>query len=512
MSSPNAPAYRALEKTFQKLNRYGHLAAIAGWDQATMMPEGGAEARAEALAEIRVLSHSTLSSEKTKQLLDAAQGEPLDAIERASLREMRRDWNQAALLPESLVERKSLAGSRCEHAWREQRPANDWAGFLKNFEPVVSASREEGEILSQAFGMSRYDALMSNFEPGVSSAQLDQIFGGVKMWLPDLVKKAIERQANETVIEAVGPFPVEAQRELGLDVMRLLGFDFNRGRLDVSAHPFCGGVPTDTRITTVYKPDDFAFALMGVIHETGHARYEQALPKKLAGLPVGRARSMGLHESQSLAFEMQLGTGPEFLSVISPMLIQRFGDQAAFEPENLARLYTRVTASARRLDADELTYPAHIILRYEIERDLINGAIEARDIPALWDEKMMSYLGVDTRGDHANGAMQDIHWTDGSFGYFPSYTLGAMSAAQFMSCVRAQTPDFDQRVRGGDFSPMMSWLEANIWSQASRWETPDLMRRATGEELNERHFKEHLERRYMGGAAPELKKTRVSAP
>ena len=320
----------------------------------------------------------------------------------------------------------------------------------------------------------------------------------VKTWLPGLVRQAREKQANEPVIAPSGPFMVDRQRALGLEVMGLLGFDFEAGRLDISTHPFCGGVAEDVRITTRYREDDFTQSLTGVIHETGHARYQQRLPRELAHLPLGTARSAGIHESQSLSFEMQIARSPAFLSVIAPLLRKHLGDQPAFAPENLARLFTRVRPGYIRVNADELTYPAHIILRCEIERALVAGAIEADDIPALWDEKMQAYLGLDTRGNFQNGCMQDIHWTDGSFGYFPSYTLGAMYAAQYFASMRRQHADLDRRIAAGDLSKVFDWLDANIWSQASRWETDELVRRATGEPLNPVHFRAHLERRYLG--------------
>jgi carboxypeptidase Taq len=236
---------------------------------------------------------------------------------------------------------------------------------------------------------------------------------------------------------------------------------------------------------------------MGVIHETGHARYEQNLPRERVQLPVGRARSMGIHESQSLSFEMQLGRSAAFVQALAPLLHKHLGTQSAFAPDNLARLLTRVQPGFIRVDADELTYPAHIILRFEIERALIDGAIEAEDIPALWDEKMQAYLGLDTRGNYRNGCLQDIHWPSGSFGYFPSYTLGAMYAAQYFASMRAQHPDLDARIAAGDLSPVFDWLRTHIWSQASLWPTDELVQRATGEVLNPAHFRAHLERRYL---------------
>jgi len=493
----NLPAYDALTTTFTRLYHYQHLAAIVSWDQAAMMPPKGNEARGAALAELDVLLHQTLTDKSLPTLLEAASQEQLDAAQRANLREMHRDWEHASLLSDQLVQAKSLAGSRCEHAWRTQRKANDWSGFLENFRPVVKLAREEAHVLAQANGVGCYDALMDKYEPGSCSADIDVIFGTIKTWLPDLIGKAGAKQVNETVIQADGPFAVERQRALGLELMGLLGFDFDAGRLDISSHPFCGGVAEDVRITTRYSENDFMRSMMGIVHETGHARYEQNLPRASVQLPLGRARSMGIHESQSLSFEMQLGRNPAFLTLISPLVKKHLGDQRAFDCDNLARLYTRVKPGFIRVDADELTYPAHIILRYEIERALIDGDIEAEDIPALWDEKMMAYLGLDSRGDYQNGCLQDIHWTGGSFGYFPSYTLGAMYAAQYFASIRQAHSDLDQRIAAGDLSAVFDWLNDHIWSQASRWETKELVQRATGEALNPAHFRRHLENRYL---------------
>ena len=490
-------AYQHAVTVFTRLYRYQHLAAIAGWDQAAMMPPQGNDARGAAMAELQVLMHATLTDPQLKLWLDAAEQQDLAPTHRASLREMRRSWQHANLLPASLVEAKALAGSRCEHAWRAQRKANDWQGFLGNFREVVALSRQEAQLLAEATGKRPYDALLDKYEPGMSSAEVERIFGDVKSWLPGLIRQVMDKQAGEQLIAAQGPFAVDSQRALGVEIMGLLGFDFDAGRLDVSVHPFCGGVAEDVRITTRYRDDDFMQSMMGIVHETGHARYEQRLPRERVHLPVGQARSMGIHESQSLSFEMQLGRSPDFLQLIAPLVKKHLGEQDAFDAANLARMYTRVRPGFIRVDADELTYPAHVILRYEIERALIEGDIEAEDIPALWDEKMMAYLGVDTRGNYRDGCLQDIHWTDGSFGYFPSYTLGAMYAAQYFAAIRRSVPDLEARIVAGDLSPVMEWLDANIWSQASRWETAELVQRATGETLNPAHFRAHLQARYL---------------
>lgn len=489
--------YQHLTRTFQRLSRFSHLSAIASWDMFAMMPPAGSQARSEALAELGVLQHQILTDKKMAEWLHNAEQEDLNDLEQANLREMTRHYQQAALLPERLVEAKSLAGSRCEHAWRTQRPNNDWQGFAVNLKEVVKLSREEAHIRAEAKGCSPYDALLDIFEPDMTSARLNELFGDLKSWLPTLLTQAVEKQASKNLSAPQGPFPIESQRQLGLETMKRLGFDFNAGRLDVSAHPFCGGVPEDVRITTRYNEHDLLSALFGVIHETGHARYEQNLPRSWLGQPVALARSTAIHESQSLFFEMQLARSDAFLQHLLPAVVEQFGPQPAFETAHFIAWNQRVKPGFIRIDADEVSYPAHVILRYEIERALIDGEIEVDDIPALWDEKMRHWLGLSTEGNYRDGCMQDIHWTDGGFGYFPSYTLGAMYAAQLMHAARNAMPDLESRIASGDFSPLFEWLRQNIWQHGSRFTTSQLIAQATGEELNSRYFREHLTSRYL---------------
>ncbi|QEL09895.1 carboxypeptidase M32 [Kushneria phosphatilytica] len=494
-------AYQQLSSLFQRLFHYEHLGAMAGWDQLTMMPTGGSDARAEAMAELEVLMHRTLTAPEVGEWLASADAESLDDAQRANLREMHRAWHDAVVLPERLVEARSLAGARCEQAWRRQRPDNDWAGFADNLREVVRLSREEATIRAEATGTSRYEALLNKFEPDMNVTELDRLFNDLRDGLPGLLAQVVERQRSSPAHTPEGPFDIEAQRRLGQETMRRLGFDFEHGRLDVSLHPFCGGVPEDVRLTTRYREDECLSSLMGIIHETGHARYEQNLPAPWRGQPLGRARSMSIHESQSLTFEMQLGRSEAFVRQLAPQLVAHFGNRPGFEVDNLVRLAQRVEPGLIRVDADEVSYPAHILLRYEIERALIEGEIEVDDIPALWDEKMQHYLGLETRGNYRDGPMQDIHWTDGSFGYFPTYSLGAMLAAQLMAAVRRDHPELDERLAAGEPGILFDWLKAQIWQQGSRFETPELIRRATGEPLDAGYYRRHLESRYLGEPA-----------
>ncbi|MGB5444597.1 MAG: carboxypeptidase M32 [Psychromonas sp.] len=490
--------YNKLSLHYKKIANFNHLAAVTSWDQAVMMPAGGNESRAQATAELSLHIHQLSTSPHLGELFAGAQEETLSEIESASLREMKAQWQKATVLPEKLVQAQSLAGSRCEHAWRRQRSENDWQGFAKNFAEVVLLSKEEAAIRSEACNKSPYDAMLDLYEPGISSAQLDGVFGDLTTWLPALTGEIQQQQASQSVINPTERYTTKQQNALGLDIMKMLEFDFNHGRLDISTHPFCGGTSQDVRITTRYDEADFVQSLMGIVHETGHARYEQGLPKTLQGLPVGEARSMGIHESQSLFFEMQLARSKEFIEQLVPLTLKHFPDNnpAVFAASNLHKIYTRVAPGLIRVDADEVTYPAHIILRYEIERDLINGDINYSDIPELWDLKMQKYLGLSTAGDYKNGCMQDIHWTDGSFGYFPSYTLGAMYAAQFMAAMKKQV-DVSGCISEQKLTPIFTWLGQNIWSKASLLSTSELVQQATGETLNSAIYQKHLQERYL---------------
>jgi carboxypeptidase Taq len=492
------PGYDALARTWARLYRINHLQSIASWDQAANMPPKGNEARALALAEIATIAHGLRTDPALRGHIERARDEPLDDLQRANLREIERDWFRANALPTALVERRMLATSRCEHAWRSQRPANDWAGFALNLKEVLAIAREEAQHLGEQAGLAPYDAMINKYEPGMRMQALDRIFGEVRQWLPGLIERVVRKQAGEAVTMPAGPFDRGAQRALCERVMRVLGFDFDAGRLDVSAHPFSGGVPEDVRLTTRFRDDEFVQSLMGTIHETGHGRYEQNLPRALLGQPVAEARSMGIHESQSLSFEMQVGCHPGFIAHIAPLVVEAFGAQPAFEPGNLQRALTRVQPGLIRVDADEVTYPAHVILRYEIERGLFDGSFEVDDIPALWDEKMKSLLGLDTRGNFGDGPMQDVHWAAGEFGYFPCYSLGAMYAAQWFAAMRRTLPTLDEDIAAGRLGPVFGWLRENIWQQGSRWTTDELAVRASGEVLNPAHFKAHLEKRYLG--------------
>ncbi len=473
--------------------------SILHWDLATLMPPGGAASRGDQLALLKAMRHGLITDPAMEDLLEAADADPdLDGWQRSNLREMRRVWSHATALSERQVEALSRAVSACETKWRAARADADFAAVLPELETVVALVRETAMAKSERLGLSPYDALLDEYEPEGRSSDIDRVFGDLEAFLPDFLAAVLEHQGRaETPRPPQGPFAVERQRELGVHFMERLGFDFHHGRLDISLHPFCGGTPDDVRITTRYDETDFTSALMGVLHETGHALYERGLPAEWRGQPVGQARGMAVHESQSLLIEMQVCRSPEFLG-FAAQIMRRFlgGTGPSWEADNLYRLYTRVEPGFIRVDADEVTYPAHVILRYNLERAMIGGDMEPADLPAAWNEGMKRLLGL-TPPDDRSGCLQDIHWYDGAWGYFPTYTLGAMTAAQFFGAAVGDEPAITPGIARGDFTALVCWLRDNIHAKGSSLSSRDLLVAATGRPLDPEIFKAHLKRRYL---------------
>lgn len=492
-------AYRELEKRFRRLSLIGDSLAMLHWDRSVMMPEGGAAARAEQIAALDVLAHELLCAHDMGELLaGAADCATLDTWQAANLREMRRRFMHGSALPARLVEARSRACAQSEMAWREARPKSDFAALLPFMQRVLDLTREAAQAKAAALDCAPYDALLDEYEPGGKSARIDRLFAELESFLPDLLGRVLEAQAGRApILPLEGPFPIEAQRLLGVQMMQAVGFDFGHGRLDVSLHPFTGGTPDDIRITTRYDEDDFALALMGVLHETGHAMYEAGLPAAWRHQPVGAARGMTLHESQSLLLEMQACRSREFIDFAAPKMRQAFDRSgAAWSADNLARLYTKVSPSFVRVDADEVTYPLHVILRYRLERALIGGDMKLADLPGAWNEGFKRYLGIEPPDDRL-GCLQDIHWPDGAWGYFPTYTLGALSAAQLFAAACRADPGIKPAITRGDFAPLYAWLRANVHSLGSLLTTDQLMERATGAPLGADAFHRHLSLRYL---------------
>jgi carboxypeptidase Taq len=496
-------AYSDLEEKYRRLAILGDATAMLHWDMAVMMPPGGAETRAEQLATLRVICHDLLADPALADLLDEAESDTagLDDWQTANLREMRRQWIHANALDARLVEAFSKICSTTDMVWRKARPDSDFAAVRPNLEEMLDLVREIAARKAAALGTTPYDALLDEFEPGGRAAEIDHVFDDLAGFLPDFIDRVIDHQA------AAGPaapfaadIPEDRQRALGHRIMEVLGFDFDHGRLDTSAHPFSSGAPDDLRITTRYSAADFTESLMGVIHETGHALYEHQLPADWRHQPVGQSRGMALHESQSLLMEMQACRSPEFIRFAAPLMREVLGGKGpAWSEDNIERHYRRVARSFIRVEADEVTYPAHVILRYRLERAMIAGDLAIADLPGAWNEAMTEMLGI-TPPDDRRGCLQDLHWYDGAWGYFPTYTLGAMIAAQLYAAADEADSDIRAGIGRGDFKPLLAWLKANVHGHGSRLSTTEVVTAATGRPLDPACFERHLAVRYLDGA------------
>lgn len=493
-------SYAALEAVFRRYNALRGAAAMLSWDNAAMLPENAGGPRGEQLAALAEVCHETITRPELGEFFARAEAGAgaLSEWEQANLREMKREWRHQTAVPAALVSEISRACHASELFWRQARAENNWQDFLPFQERVLERVRESAQARAAALELSPYDALLDQYDPGTTSAMVDAVFDDLAVFLPGFIRQVMDRQAAEKPpVPLPGPFPAAAQKALGLAMMRGMGFDFTRGRLDESTHPFCGGVPGDVRLTTRYSEEDCLSGFFGVLHETGHALYEMGLPERWRNQPVGEARGMAFHESQSLLYEMQLALSMDFLSHAAPRMRDAFGAAGgAWEPENIYRLVTRVKPGLIRVDADEATYPAHVILRYRLEKRLIEGKLAARDLPEAWAAEMQALLGIAPDTD-AEGCMQDIHWPDGAFGYFPTYTLGAMTAAQLMDAARRAIPGLAAHIRAGEFGPLLDWLRRSVHSQGSRLTSPGLLQHATGQTLSAAIYKNHLRTRYL---------------
>jgi carboxypeptidase Taq len=492
----NSTAYERAADRFRLIATIGECASMLGWDAAAVMPEGGGAARGEQLAALAVLRHAQLTAPEVETELAAAEG--ADPWQAANLRLMRNAYARARALPADLVEALTKACSDCEKVWRVARADSDFAVVRPHLATVLNLTRESAACLSSALGLSPYDALLDGNQPGISEADITPIFAAYEHFLATALPEAEEHQARQSKpIPLTGPFPIATQERFCRDLARGLGLDFTHARLDQSAHPFSGGTPTDIRITTRYQEDDVASAILAVVHETGHALYEAGLPTAYARQPVGEASGMAMHESQSLIVEMQACRTDAFLGWIGARLHATFGGPVeTYRLDNLSRLWRRVERSFIRVDADELTYPAHVILRFRLERAMIAGDLTVADLPGAWNEGLLSLLGI-TPPDDAQGCLQDIHWYDGAFGYFPSYTLGAMAAAQLMQAARQQVVDLDDAFAGGNLAPLLAWLRVHVHGVGSRLGFDAILQQATGRKLDPLAFQAHLRHRYL---------------
>ncbi len=497
----SASPYKQLEQEFKRLHAFRGALSLLRWDAAVMMPRGSAEIRGEQLAALETEYHALLTSPRITRLLDRAQANAQTLIDWqvANLREMRRQRDHAIATPVSLISRLARATSRAEVQWLEARQQGRFELFAPHLEEVVSLVRDKAALLGQALNLGHYDALIDEFSPGITTADIETVFKALSRRLPSLIREVISLQDSRPMRTLSGKFPPGKQRALAVEIMKAVGFPFDRGRLDESEHPFTEGVPGDIRVTTRFDSSDLFSGLLGALHETGHAMYDLGLPQEWRDQPVGRDRGMALEESQSLLLEMLVCRGRPFVTYLCPLLVKHFGVGPEWDVESVYAHVTHVRRSLIRVDADELTYPLHILLRYDLEKKLLSGELAVRDLPEAWNSGMEQRLGI-RPGNDAEGCLQDIHWAVGSFGYFPSYALGAVIAVQLYDSLRSEVPGLDAEIARGEFSGLTGWLRKHVHGMGAKVSVHELLKAATGKPLSAAPFVRYLEGKYLEGA------------
>ncbi len=494
-------AYAELVRRSRELAILNSCAGVLAWDQQTYMPKKGAELRGEQMSLLASLSHQKFTDPKIGELLAAIEGSELvrdpasDAG--ANVRELRRSFDRATKLPAALVAELARVTTQAQQAWEQAKKANDFASFQPFLEKVVQLKREEADAVG--YQDHRYNALIEEYEPGTTAAELKELFAGLTRELAPLVAAIADspKKPERALLER--EFPVDRQRLFAESAAVAFGFDFGAGRMDTTSHPFCSGMgPGDCRITTRYNPRFFSEAFFGVLHETGHALYEQHLPAEHHGTPLGVACSLGIHESQSRLWENQVGRGLPFWQHFFPRLQQAF--PSALADVSLERFFfaaNDVRPSLIRVESDEATYNLHIALRFELELALLSGDLTVVDLPGAWNERFEALLGLKVSND-AQGCLQDIHWSFGGIGYFPTYTLGNLYAAQFMVAARQElgTESLEDDFRRGEFTRLKEWLVKNIHRHGQRYRAGELCERATGKPLSPQPFLDYLGEKY----------------
>ena len=475
---------KLLDRT-KKISNVGNAAGVLRWDQEVMMPEGGTPARSQQLSALSSVRHDLLTDDRTGELLDAA--EPSDGEERAVVREIRREYERATRVPNELVEEISEATSEAHPVWASAKEADDFEEFAPTLERLVELRREYADHVNP--DVPRYEALFEEFEPYLGLDTAERVLSTLRDEFVPLIEDVVASDLSPEPLPSVGE---ETQEEVVRDALEALGYDWERGRLDVAPHPFSTGTQFDARVTTRYSEDPLD-ALTSTVHEFGHATYTLGLPRDEYGTPLGEARDLTVHESQSRFWENHVGRTRAFWEFFADRFNETTGEDVsprrAYGAANTVEEHNPI-----RVEADELTYHSHILLRFEVERALIEGEIEVGEVPEVWNEKHEEYLGFRPETD-AEGALQDIHWSHGSFGYFPTYSLGSVLAAQIDAAVRDEI-DVDERVRDGDFDGIRGWLRREVHTHGKRYETDELVRRATGEDLSAEPFIEYANEKY----------------
>jgi carboxypeptidase Taq len=501
MHDDHSHAYHALCERFGAAGRLYAAKISLFWDSQTYMPKGGAWSRGEQLAAIDAARRDLMAALDSDQLFAAAEAslETLDPIERANLREMRRLSRHDAAVPKSLMTRKAREVAKAQTAWVAARAGNDFDLFAKRLGELMPLNREIAAAKAETLGLAPYDALMDEADPGLTTAIVDPLFDDLASALPTLLAEVCERQASwPAPIPFAADCSAERQRALCYALASAVGHGAENFRIDVAPHPFTlVGSPGDNRITVRFEANNVRFAVMATLHESGHALYEAGLPSAHAFLPVGAPRGATTHESQSLMVEMQAGRSHEFLSWLSPQLERAYGgDPACWSVANVLNVYRRIDTGHIRIEADEISYPLHAILRYRIERALLSGDLAVHDLPGAWCDLSQALLGRRPPTDTL-GCLQDIHWAAGLFGYFPNYALGAALAAQLLESAVREDPAVLQSLRTGDFAPYRAWVSPRIHARASQVPFTELVVDATGAPLSAESLKRHLRRRYL---------------
>lgn len=493
--------YDALAKKLKEVSALGGISGLLGWDEMVMMPAGAAESRAVQKAALAGVLHEKQTEAELGGLLAKLQAanlaDELDAYQQATVREAARDYGKLTAVPKELAQREAELESRGYQAWVKARQASDFAQFAPVLQEWVDLRREKARLVDPAGPV--YDTLLDDYEKGMTAARLDEIFGQVKEGLVPLLADLRERGTAPSDTWLKGDYDTKRQAELCHKIAVAMGFSLENGRLDVSVHPFTGGAhPTDVRMTTRFKQDDLTEGITGAIHESGHALYEQGRNLQYDGLPVNQALGMGVHESQSLLWERLVGLGRPFSAYLLPLMKEYFpqlpedkGAEDLYAALNIVKVPSMI-----RVESDEVTYPLHIIIRYELEKALVEGSIQVADLPQLWNQKMNEYLGCEPESD-ARGVLQDVHWSAGLFGYFPTYSLGAMYATQIFKAAEAELPGLADDIAGGRFERLRLWLKEKIHKVGSLHTSGDeLMKAVTGAPLDPQVFLAYIKDKY----------------
>jgi carboxypeptidase Taq len=494
-----AQAYAELIRRVKEIALLDSCASLLHWDHQTYMPAKGSAHRAEQLALLAGMSHRRFTAPKIGELLAVLEASDLvratDSVVAVNVREIRRSYDRARKVPERLVRELMRVTTLARDVWVEARRAANFSPFRPWLEAIVRLKREEAQAVGYA--TVAYDALLDEYEPGETTAHLSALFEELRQGLLPLVEAVAGsgRRPDASILSR--DYSLERQEAFGRAVAAAIGFDFDAGRLDVTTHPFCSEIgPGDTRITTRYNPRDFGDAFFSIVHEAGHGLYDQGLDPAHHGTPMGTAVSLGIHESQSRLWENFVARSRAFWERFFPLARQAFpsalGDVAL---EGFYFAINEVTPSFIRVDADEATYSLHILLRYELEQALISEDLPVGELPSAWNERFTRYFGL-TPPDHAQGCLQDIHWSGGAIGYFPTYALGNLYAAQFFAQARADLGDLDGQFLRGEFAPLLDWLRKKIHSQGQRYRAADLAVAVTGKPLSPWFFLGHLRTKF----------------